>query len=567
MTQYIAPNLAMAMQYSNQQGMSPSNVYSSGQLALANGGLASLPRHRYQDGSIGGGIIQGTPMSGGRTGYGFFKKLKKRVKKLIPKELAGVMQVAAPFVAPHSLIGAAALSGLGQYKSRGKISPWQMAMSMAPGVKGRHLSSLGLNQAGNFGANESVIRNLMNRSNVGSSLDKTLFGTKGAPFTETVKSPSGLFPDWELAQKGLDTPGWLGEGGKYNFGDLLKKGTEAVFMTGKGGDRKLDKKALMALGFFGMSYAEAKKQMKLLGKGDLEEDHGITEGDWEQIDWSETFKDSSYLPQSFATGGRAGYRFGTLGKGIAGIQKIFGEEENQFSGGQEGDIGFEAAEEISEHPGTLTEGDIGESGQPLGPYQHEGAQAQDPSQLRLVLETISKLAPGIDVFRVIEVAKLMNVGIEQAIEIVKNQFGGEEIIEEETATLPDNWMERLPPKKLWPQPNVPDRWPEEEKPQLFATGGRAGLQWGSDKGEGLGGEEVEADMRYEGGFMPYGEEPKADDVPARLSKDEFVFTDQAVAGAGDGDVNLGAERLYAVMKNLEQGGPLSQESQGIGGLI
>jgi len=69
-------------------------------------------------------------------------------------------------------------------------------------------------------------------------------------------------------------------------------------------------------------------------------------------------------------------------------------------------------------------------------------------------------------------------------------------------------------------------------------------------------------MRYEGGFMPYGEEPKADDVPARLSKDEFVFTDQAVASAGEGDVELGAERLYNVMKNLEQGGRLSEESQG-----
>ena len=92
---------------------------------------------------------------------------------------------------------------------------------------------------------------------------------------------------------------------------------------------------------------------------------------------------------------------------------------------------------------------------------------------------------------------------------------------------------------------------------------RTGLQWGSDKGEGLGGEEVEADMRYEGGFMPYGEEPKADDVPARLSKDEFVFTDEAVAGAGDGDIDVGAERLYNVMKNLEQGGRLSEESEGI----
>ena len=91
---------------------------------------------------------------------------------------------------------------------------------------------------------------------------------------------------------------------------------------------------------------------------------------------------------------------------------------------------------------------------------------------------------------------------------------------------------------------------------------RTGLQWGSDKGEGLGGEEVEADMRYEGGFMPYGEEPKGDDVPARLSKDEFVFTDQAVAGAGDGDIDLGAERLYNVMKSLEAGGRISEETQG-----
>ena len=164
---------------------------------------------------------------------------------------------------------------------------------------------------------------------------------------------------------------------------------------------------IIALGVAGMSYAEAQKEMQLLGKGDLEEDYGITESTWEGYDWSDALKDHPIY--DMAEGGRVGYADGGIN--------------------------------------------------------------------------------------------------------------------------------------------------------------RTGLQWGSEKGEGLGGEEVEADMRYEGGFMPYGEEPKADDVPARLSKDEFVFTDQAVAGAGDGDVNLGAERLYAVMKNLEQGGPLSQESQGIGGLI
>ena len=59
--------------------------------------------------------------------------------------------------------------------------------------------------------------------------------------------------------------------------------------------------------------------------------------------------------------------------------------------------------------------------------------------------------------------------------------------------------------------------------------------------------------------MPYGEEPKADDVPARLSKDEFVFTDEAVKGAGQGDVNVGAERLFNIMKQLEQTGAQNME--------
>ena len=256
-----------------------------------------------------------------------------------------------------------------------------------------------MNKAGNFGTNESVIRNLMNRSNIGSTLDDKLFGS---PRTTHVNKFDEIFKVTE------PTSGWIGEGGNYNLGNLLKKGTEAALMKGPKGAREVDKMALAAIGLAGASYMEAKKQMQLSGE-DLE-DYGIyNSDDWEAIDWSETFKDSSYLPDSFAKGGRAGYAHG---------------------------------------------------------------------------------------------------GIHNA---------------------------------------------------------RPGYLWGSDKGEGLGGEEVEADMRFTGGFMPYGEAPKADDVPARLSKDEFVFTDEAVAGMGQGDVNVGAERLYNMMKQLEQQGAPGQS--GIGAIV
>ena len=378
MTQYIAPNMAMAMQYSNQQGMDPSNRYGSGILSLADGGF------------IGGGNIQGQAMPGGRTGFGFFDKAKKFVKKIVPKELAGIMQVAAPFVAPHSMLGAAALSGLGQYKGKGKINPLQLMMSMAPGLEGRHLG--GFRPEG-MTKNENVMRHLMGRLPGGQKMDKLFFGAGDDPLQ---KGYQGIF--------GKGGEGYVKSGG---LGDLLSRGTEAVLMKGKPGERVLDKTMVVTLGLGGMSYLEAKKQMQLAGKGDLENDYGITEEVWEATDWSEAFKDNA-----------------TLGNAQGGLPRT--------------------------------------------------RQAMGTSQFPM-------------------------------------------------------------------------------------TSTRSGMAWGSDQGEGLGGEEVEADMRFTGGFMPYGQKPKADDVPARLSKDEFVFTDEAVKGAGQGDVNVGAERLFNIMKQLEQTGAQNME--------
>ena len=61
---------------------------------------------------------------------------------------------------------------------------------------------------------------------------------------------------------------------------------------------------------------------------------------------------------------------------------------------------------------------------------------------------------------------------------------------------------------------------------------------------------IEMDLRG-GGFIPMGSMEKADDVPARVSKNEFVMTADAVRAAGGGSINKGAQRMYQLMNNLE----------------
>jgi hypothetical protein len=61
---------------------------------------------------------------------------------------------------------------------------------------------------------------------------------------------------------------------------------------------------------------------------------------------------------------------------------------------------------------------------------------------------------------------------------------------------------------------------------------------------------MEMDYRG-GGFIPMGSAERADDVDARVSKNEFVMTADAVRAAGGGSVNEGARRMYQLMNNLE----------------
>tara|TARA_Y100001938_G_scaffold150882_1_gene244136 strand:+ start:1680 stop:2798 length:1119 start_codon:yes stop_codon:yes gene_type:complete len=95
--------------------------------------------------------------------------------------------------------------------------------------------------------------------------------------------------------------------------------------------------------------------------------------------------------------------------------------------------------------------------------------------------------------------------------------------------------------------NLPEfRFLVEDEYVKSADGGRINKAGGGIMN--MGG--MEMDLRG-GGFVPMGRAEKADDVPARLSKNEFVFTADAVRAAGGGDVDRGADKMYNTMKQLE----------------
>src|SRR5210317_703385 len=103
---------------------------------------------------------------------------------------------------------------------------------------------------------------------------------------------------------------------------------------------------------------------------------------------------------------------------------------------------------------------------------------------------------------------------------------------------------------------------------VLATGGRAGFALGTPEQNAIEAAGImnlplnqnpagvtELDLRETGGFIPpVGVKEKADDIPAMLANNEFVFTADAVRGMGEGDVNKGAQRMYDMMKKLEKGG-------------
>ena len=432
-----------------------------------------------------------------RQNYGlgsFVKKVTKKITKpftkvagkIVPKEIAGIMRVAAPFL-PPGYREAAYL--MGTAKQTGRISPMDLALTALPY------------------ANKAL----------GSQKSLPLMERKGFFAEQFPKTDSFLFGSPEKFAMGNEADGLLsvadptkgifGSGGKmFNFGkgqgfgsfrDQTKLGS-LLLGDGEGG---FDKSKLAGIGIGALSLIQNAKTPEDAGN-DLVDATGNSE------DYERGYNLFSQLDKPGLFDVPDQFRLPAMSGGLMRTNYAMGSE----------DMGVVNPFQPKPTGPTLPEED-----KPYRPKPNPSNIAGIPEDLDLEKAVRDFIEfNGREPRDMQELLEFFNVK-QQAAD------GG---IMRSNYSIGDMAMNQDQSMGMGISPNLGSRPTDQES--------------------GLGGLPIEADLRYTGGFMPYGAVEKADDVPARLSKNEFVFTADAVRAAGGGSVQEGAKKMYDTMKQLEK---------------
>ncbi len=406
-----------------------------------------------------------------RQNYGlgsFVKKVTKKItkpftkvaSKIVPKEIAGIMRVAAPFL-PPGYREAAYL--LGTAKQTGRISPMDLALAAAPTFFNKTQMGQGIKtKVGNF----------------------TLPGMDKNLGQLAVGSESGF---------GKPNQGFFGTGGEFN----LLKGS---MLTKPDGSLSFSKAAGIGTGLLSLIQSASTPEEAGNALASSTGNSDDYQRGYEMFNTLNTdaFKiDDQYVQQPAANGGliRTNYAMGS-------------------------------DDEPKPLPNDPTEPVNPFRPKPIGPFPSKMADMKSYSDYYKNLD----LEEALRTFRMLKERDPEDM--EELIQFFKDrkinaEKGG---LMRSNYALGDMAMNQAP--NMGMSPNLRSRPTKQES--------------------GLGGLPIEADMRYTGGFMPYGAVEKADDVPARLSKNEFVFTADAVRAAGGGSVQQGAKKMYDAMKKLEK---------------
>jgi len=553
-----------------------------------------------------GGIMNAVP----RQGYGIGSWVKERIRKLIPNEIANVAVKAAPFVAPFNPGIAGLMRGIGRFDQRGSVSDAlkQGLLTTAGGAGARYLGGqrgmgdiMGGGLRGGFTSpisSDSPLRNLFTSKDVKKvkPIDK---GEKGIDIVRKgVEKTVGKFPILKdlppMVQQQLFVGGITAGASALhsyfteNFREKLPEETMEQYLEARrkrvgiqmrnymdnyfkfdpeysaldeaGKDafvarynKKKGGRVGLASGsphFDPPTFSEGVPQMFMsdtLGAlpkaegGVRSEDMGILSiDDFDNLEDYRRYiqalalemarkekpegrltKDDitrmlNRITNTKAKGGRVKYKEGgggTKKTGIKGLLEKIGEN-----------IRYKFDDFVYGEPATI--------GYSAGNYDQE--ILRDPEKRAIIREKYDTLSP--------EKQEYIEMYLDSIAYPDDEQYS--------------EWLYKKPGKIKFPTDEKMKKHNEQ-----FAKGGRVSGYGGGITANmpriSMGIPRVNAggirelDYRATGGFVPVGIKEKADDVPAMLSKNEFVMTADAVKGAGGGSVEKGAQRMYNTMKKLE----------------
>ena len=525
-------------------------------------------------GTIGGGDYAGIPM-GSRTGFGFLRKLKRRVRKIIPNEIADVAVKAAPFVAPFNPAVAAAMAGIGSFDQTGNVADAfkRGALTYGGGQLARFVGGAGFQgnpftQGGAFtggleGFKAGFSSPLGTETGLGKFLDQRNQQAAAKAIAEQGKANKAAFDAGISEVAGVGGEQFATADAATNFvskvknpvkgdtnfigelfgniknkdygavGDQLFEGTKsigkAIFLDDKG---NIDKSAVLATISMAASYKEAKEIADNAGVDITEEEYDNLKKDEKKEEYA------GYLQNFFGgkkDGGRIGFARGTdLNKS---------DEIEEFKKLISGEIIENEDPDMKDMDDLMAGGGISFTKQEKSYLFRRlgGSGGRDRSytmpQLYRILSSPNSYPNDAAVLKQIAVVGLGG-----------KKDGGR--IELGTGSRPSQLFKLLEEAEAAGDMDKV----KEIKSDLFKEFGLK-LAMGGEvpvRKNKAGIEEL--DYRESGGFVPVGVKERADDVPAMLSKNEFVMTADAVRGIGNGSVEKGAQKLYNVMKQAEKVG-------------
>jgi hypothetical protein len=465
---------------------------------------------------------------GGRVNYGIGSKLKKFARKIIPNEISEIAVKAAPFVAPFNPLLAAGMAGIGGFDQTGEI--------------GSSLKSGLLNYGG--GQLARVVG--------GAGMQKGFNPFQGGnPFTfdnTGVMDRIKMLGSSPIKSAGTDSN--IYQNVKNRLGELIRSSTKT---TGTGenkttgtGENKDTKGGILDL-LFGKNNLFTTLLGGTAAKLSYDQQKALEErlrGEYEAYQsgasrFRERMGDKSKLKGYEVTGVprtvKDVVRAPAMGGGIMDSRMMYasGSEDLEYKGWKR--IYLKSNDAAESHP---------RHSEFIKRFAEE-TMGQDRSP-----EVRIKKAVGGDLSEPMSSFELQNLRAGpdwyiKRIEALMYEYDMDYDTAAEIAFDSDKYFELMP--------------------DGLAKGGRPGYALGdiatmAAQAEGLPLRNnqvgiTELDLRDSGGFIPpVGIKEKADDIPAMLSNNEFVFTADAVRGMGDGNVDVGAQRMYDIMKKLEKGG-------------